>query len=101
MTSQNAEAKFRQNALNIINQSTELVSMRLDKTEETVAKLADTVEKQAENIDRLGDRIEALTSATERLERGISAMVEEGKSQRETVNNLIKLCTALVNREAS
>lgn len=74
--------------------STEVVSMRLDKTEATAARAADAIEQQTQNIA-------ALSGTVERLERGISQVVAEMSSQRETVNNLIKLATALVNQRAS
>ena len=94
MADRNAEDKFRRDALNVINASTEVVSLRLDRTEQTVARLADAVEKQAENLDTLSANVA-------RLERGISQMVAESAAQRETVNNLIKLATALVDQRAS
>ncbi|MEL7520011.1 MAG: hypothetical protein AAGJ80_00075 [Cyanobacteria bacterium J06553_1] len=65
-----------------------------NSTEQTVARLADAIAAQSNNLA-------SLSASVERLERGISAMVEEGRSQREVMNNLIKLCTSLVERQAS
>ena len=94
MTSRNPEAEFRRRALDIISNDGEAVRLRLDKTEETVARAADS-------IDKLTAAIGAQSVNIDRLERGISQMVAEMASQRETVNNLIKLATALVNQGAS
>lgn len=94
MAADNAESKFRRDALAIISSHSDAVNMRLDRTENAVAELTKVVQLQAQNIGGLGEQVSALTSATERLERGIAAMVDEGRSQRQTVDNLIKLCTA-------
>jgi len=87
------QAKFRRDAINVMTSSAEAVSMRLDKTEQTVARSADS-------IDQLVEVVKAQSANIDRLERGISQMVAEMSSQRETVNNLIKLATALVNQRA-
>lgn len=93
MPADSAEAKFRCDALTVMGNHAEVVNMRLDRTEQTVSRLANSVEKQVENIDQLGNRVSSLMSAIERLEYGVSAMVEEGRAQRETANNLIRLVT--------
>ena len=88
------QAKFRRDAINVMTNHSEVVSMRLDRTEATVARSADLIEQLAEAIKTQSHSID-------RLERGISQMVAEMASQRETVNNLIKLATALVQQRAS
>ena len=90
----NPEAKFRRDAISVMANHSEVVGMRLDKTEQTVARAADA-------IDQLAAAITAQTQNIGRLERGISQMVAENVAQRETVNNLIKLATALVQQRAS
>lgn len=94
MPATNPEAEFRRRALDIIANDGEAVRMRLDKTEQTVARSADS-------IDQLTTAIVNQSGNVDRLERGISQMVAEMSSQRETINNLIKLATALVNERAS
>ena len=94
MTSRNPEAEFRRRAIDLITNDGEAVRLRLDKTEQTVARSADS-------IDQLVVAVNAQSVNIDRLERGISQMVAEMASQRETVNNLIKLATALVNQRAS
>lgn len=89
-----AQAKFRRDAIAVMTNHSELVSMRLDRTEETVSRSADS-------IDQLVEVVKAQSHNIDRLERGISQMVAESVAQRETVNNLIKLATALVNQRAS
>lgn len=94
MTSGNPEAKFRRDAVNVMSAHADVVTMRLDRTEATVARAADSVE-------RLITSIEAQSQNIDRLERAITLMVSENSAQRETVNNLIKLATALVQQRAS
>lgn len=53
------------------------------------------------NADMLTANIQRLEQSVSRLADNIGLMVEENKSQRETVNNLIRLCTALVEQRAS
>ena len=94
MTNRNPDAEFRRRALDIIANDGEAVRQRLDKTEKTVARAADS-------IGQLTTAITAQSVNIDRLERGISQMVAESAAQRETINNLIKLATALVNERAS
>ncbi len=94
MTSGNPEAKFRRDAINVMQTYSEVVAMRLDRTEQTVARAADAIEAQTSNIANLSANVD-------RLERAITLMVAENSAQRETVNNLIKLATALVQQRAS
>ena len=88
------QAKFRRDAVNVMANHSEVVSMRLDRTEATVARSADLIEQLAEAIKTQSHSID-------RLERAVTQMVAEGQAQRETVNNLIKLATALVQQRAS
>lgn len=89
-----AQEKFRRDAINVMVNHSEIVRMRLDSTEKTVARAAAAIEQQTQNMS-------VLSANVERLERAISIMVAEGAAQRETVNNLIKLATALVAQRAS
>ena len=70
------------------------VNARLDRLETVVTRTAD-------NVSELTESIKAQSSNIERLERVIALMVAESTAQRETVNNLIKLATTLVNQKAS
>lgn len=88
------QAKFRRDAINLMANHAEIVSMRLDSTEKTVSRAAAAIEQQTQNMS-------VLSANVERLERAVSIMVAEGAAQRETVNNLIKLATALVAQRAS
>ena len=54
---------------------------------EAIAELTKAVKTQSQSIDR--------------LERSVALVVAESAAQRETINNLIKLATALVNGRAS
>ena len=72
-------------------------------------KLFETLRAEAQN-DREESRrnTDMLTANTQRLEQSVSKLsdnvgllVAENRSQRETVNELIKLATALVNQRAS
>lgn len=94
MTSRQPDAKFRRDAINVMTGSAEVVSMRLGKTEQTVSRAADAIEQQTVNISNF-------TANVDRLERVITLVVAENSAQRETVHNLIKLATALVNQRAS
>ena len=94
MPADNAESKFRRDALTAMANHAESVTMRLDRTESTVAALANAVQQQADNLT-------VLSANVARMERGISQMVAEAAAQRETVNNLIRLATALVEQRAS
>lgn len=90
----NEEAIFRRRTLDIMEGFTGAVSMKLDaQTEATTAT--------AESVNRLTKAVEAQTQNIGRLERGIAQMVAESAAQRETINNLIKLATALVAQKAS
>lgn len=53
------------------------------------------------NTDMLTANIQRLEQAISKLSDNVALMVAENRSQRETVNNLIKLCTALVERGAA
>lgn len=90
----NPESEFRRRAIDIVTKDGEAVRSRLDQTEATVARAADS-------IAQLTEAIQAQSANIDRLERGITQMIAEMASQRETVNNLIKLATALVNQKAS
>lgn len=94
MTNRNPEAQFRRQALDVMANHSETVNARLDRTEEAVSRAAEAIEKQSVNITNLSANVE-------RLERAITLMVAENSAQRETVNNLIKLATALVAQKAS
>ena len=95
------EAKFRRDVLNVMSNHSEVVGIRLDATEKTVARAADAIEAQTANIDRLTSAILAQKESIDRLERAVITMVSENAAQRETANNLIRLCTALVEQRAS
>lgn len=58
-------------------------------------------EENRRNADMLTANIQRLEQSVSRLADNIALMVEENKSQRETVNNLIKLATTLVEQRAS
>ncbi len=89
----NPESKFRANVLASINQIGELVSMRLDSTERATAANTEAIAQLTSAIQQQGTRIDNLTAATERLERSVSQMVMGINSQRETLNDFMKLCT--------
>ena len=97
----NPEAEFRRRAIDLVTKDGEAVRMRLDKTEQTVARAADVVEQQSQNMTTLTANVERLERAVTGLSSNIALMVEENRGQRETVDNLIKLATALVNQRAS
>ena len=101
MTNQNPEAQFRRRAIDVMTNHADLVSQRLDKTEATIARAADAVEQQSQNVAVLTANVERLERAVTGLTSNIALMVEEGRSQREMMNNLIKLATALVQQRAS
>jgi hypothetical protein len=65
--------------------------MRLDKTEATVARAADAAKQQTENMKALTVNVQRLERSGSELASNIASMVEENRSQRETVNNLIRL----------
>jgi chromosome segregation ATPase len=90
----NAQAKFRRDAINVMTNHVELVNMRLDKTEATVARAADAIEQQTINLTTLSGNID-------RLERAITQMVTANEAQRETVNSLIRMATMLIEQRAS
>ncbi|MGB3298664.1 MAG: hypothetical protein WBA76_10380 [Phormidesmis sp.] len=52
-------------------------------------------------VAELTEAVGAQSKGIDRLERGISQMVTEMTSQRETANNLIRLATALVTQRTS
>jgi cell division protein FtsB len=87
----NAQTKFRRDAVNVMANHSEVVSMRLDKTEATVARAADAVKQQTQNMTALTANAQRLEKAISELASNIASMVEENRSQRETVNNLIRL----------
>ena len=58
-------------------------------------------EENRRNADMLTANIQRLEQSISKLSDNIGLMVEENRSQRETVNNLICLCTALVEQRAS
>lgn len=91
MTRSNPEAEFRRRAIDVMANHAEAVSVRLDRTEQTVARLADAIEQQSSNVSTLSANVE-------RLERAIMTMVAENTAQRETVNSLIRLATTLVEK---
>ena len=72
-------------------------------------KLFETLRAEAQNNKEESRRnTNMLTANTQRLEQSVSKLsdnvgllVAENRSQRETVNELIKLTTALVNQRAS
>ena len=80
----NSAQLFREQAIRRMQSNVEAVTVRLDRTERTVARAADAIEQQTANIGNLSANID-------RLERGISQLVTEMSAQRETVNNLIRL----------
>lgn len=94
------QAKFRRDAVSIMTSSSKVVSMRLDKTETTVARAVGAIEQQTRNLAMLTANVERLERSVTGLSRN-AAMIEDGRSQRETVNNLIKLAAALGNQRAS
>jgi hypothetical protein len=61
--------------------------------EESITRLID-------GIGELTASVKAQTANMDRLERAVLRMVETNEQQRETVNSLIKLCTALVEKAA-
>ncbi|MEN8447047.1 MAG: hypothetical protein ABG776_18775 [Cyanobacteria bacterium J06555_13] len=94
MAAEKPEAKFRRDAVAVMSNHAEAVTLRLDRTEKAVADLTSAVQQQAQNLSELSANVA-------RMERGISQIVAENAAQRETVNNLIKLCTTLVEQRAS
>jgi cell division protein FtsB len=90
----NAQAKFRRDAINVMANHAEVVNMRLDKTEQTVARAADAIEQQTINMATLSANVD-------RLERAITQMVSANEAQRETVNSLIRMATMLIEQRAS
>ena len=58
-------------------------------------------EENRRNADMLTANIQRLEQSIAKLSDNVALMVEENRSQRETVNNLIRLCTALVEKKAS
>ena len=108
MTNRNPEAQFRKRAIDVMASHSEVVSARLDKTEKTVNRLAEAIEQQTTNIANLSANVERLERSVtglsvdmRQLTSNISLMVEENRSQRETMNSLIKLATTLVEKQAS
>ena len=91
MSKSNPEAEFRRRAIDVMANHTEVVNVRLDRTEQTVSRLVDAIEQQSSNVSTLSANVE-------RLERAISTMVAENAAQRETVNSLIRLATTLVEK---
>lgn len=85
------QAKFRRDAINVMASHSEVVNMRLDRTEQTVARAADAIEQQTINLTALSGNID-------RLERAITQIVSANEAQRETVNSLIRLATTLVEK---
>jgi len=100
MTNGNPEAPFRRRALDVISADNETVRLRLDKTEATVARIADAVEAQTVAIANQSANMELLERAVIGLTQDRRLIVEENRSQRQTVDNPIKLATALVNQRA-
>jgi cell division protein FtsB len=94
----NTQAKFRRDAINVMSNHAEVVNMRLDKTEATVARATDAVEQQTQNMTALTANVQRLERAVSELAGNIGLMVAENRSQRETVNNLIRLATTLVEK---
>jgi cell division protein FtsB len=90
----NAQAKFRRDATKVMSNHAEVVNMRLDKTEATVARAADAIEQQTQNLTTLSANID-------RLERATTQMVPTNDAQRETVNSLIRMATMLIEQRAS
>ena len=101
MPKTNPESEFRRRAIDLVTKDGEAVRSRLNQTEATVSRAADVVEQQSQNMTELTANVERLERAVTGLSSNIALMVEENRSQRETVNNLIKLATALVNQRAS
>lgn len=58
-------------------------------------------EENRRNADMLTANVQRLEQSIAKLADNVGLMVEENRSQRETVNNLIRLCTALVEQRAS
>jgi cell division protein FtsB len=90
----NAQEKFRRDAINVMSNHAEVVNMRLDRTEQTVARAADAIEQQTQNLTTLSANVD-------RLERAITQMVSANDAQRETVNSLIRMATMLIEQRAS
>ena len=95
-----------------------LIESIRSRSEATDRFIAENTAAQRENVkaiaqigskvDKLTERTDNLAASTERLERSVSSlvtsinsMVAESSAQRETINNLIKLATALVERQAA
>ena len=93
MTSTNPEAKFRRDAINTMSGYAEATNLRLDRTEQTVSQLTD-------NVQELTAAIKNQSLNIDRLERAVTRMVEDNVAQRETINNLIKLATAILAKAA-
>ena len=93
--------KFRRDALSVMSNHAEAVSLRLDQTEQTVSMAASAIAAQGENIDKLIAAIGAQKESIDRLERAITIMVRENAAQREMAGGLIKLATMLVEQRAS
>lgn len=90
----NPDTKFRRDAINTMSSYAESTNLRLDRTEQALSQLID-------GIAELASSVKAQSANMDRLERAVLRMVESSEQQRETTNNLIKLCTALVERQAS
>lgn len=78
-----AQQKFRRDAINVMTTQTEVVTMRLDRTEATVARSADSVEQ-------LVQAITAQSASLDRLERAVTDMVAGINAQRETMHQMMQ-----------
>ena len=96
----NPDAKFRRDALNVMSNHAESVTLRLDRTEKATADNTEAIKQIGEKIDRLTSSIQAQSQNIGRLERAVTEMVAGINSQRATVDSLIKLATKLVDQRA-
>lgn len=97
----NPEAQFRRRAIDAMANHADTVNNRLDRIEATVARTADNVAELTANIQTQSANMERLERAVIGLTSDIRLIVEENRSQRETVNNLIKLATVAIEQRAS
>ena len=58
-------------------------------------------EESRRNTDMLTANIQRLEQSISKLSDNVALMVQENRSQRETMNNLIKLATALVEQRTA
>ena len=84
-----------------INQLLTAISENQQRFEVLRAEAQNDRAESRRNTDMLTANVQRLEQSIAKLSDNVALMVEENRSQRETVNNLIRLCTALVEKKAS